>query len=129
MRLRRALLILAAAAAPACTTAPAADTNRELTVGLVQKEIRMGMSQAEVAQVLGSPNIVTRDAEGKETWIYDKIGTEASYSTSSSGGSILVLYGSRTQATSRVTQKTLTVIVKFNQEGKVDYFTYHASKF
>lgn len=128
MRLRAALLLLAAAA-PACTTTPAVDTNRELTVGLVQKEIRMGMTQAEVAQALGSPNIVTRDAEGKETWIYDKIGTEASYSISSAGGSVLVLYGSRTQATSRLTQKTLTVIIKFNQEGKVDYFTYHASKF
>ncbi len=56
---------------------------REMTVGIVQKEIRTGMSQADVAEALGSPNIVTRDSEGKETWIYDKIASEASYSNSS----------------------------------------------
>src|SRR5512139_2357301 len=56
---------------------------REMTVGIVQKEIRVGMSQADVATALGSPNIVTKDSGGKETWIYDKIATEASYSRSS----------------------------------------------
>ena len=34
----------------------AEETNR-LTVGTVQREIRKGMSAAEVAEVLGSPNI------------------------------------------------------------------------
>jgi ABC-type uncharacterized transport system auxiliary subunit len=58
---------------------------REMTVGIVQKEIRVGMSGAEVAQALGSPNIVTTDEEGREVWIYDRIATEASYSTSSGG--------------------------------------------
>ena len=43
---------------------------REMTVGIVQKEIRKGMSQADVAVALGSPNIVTNDGSGKETWIY-----------------------------------------------------------
>ncbi len=53
---------------------------REMTLGIVQKEIRAGMSQADVATSLGSPNIVTKDSSGKETWVYDKIATEASYS-------------------------------------------------
>jgi hypothetical protein len=56
-----------------------------MTVGIVQKEIRVGMSQADVALALGSPNIVTSDGSGKETWIYDKIASEASYSASSGG--------------------------------------------
>jgi outer membrane protein assembly factor BamE (lipoprotein component of BamABCDE complex) len=46
-----------------------------LTVGTVQKEIRVGMSGAEVAAVLGSPNIVSTDEERREVWIYDKIAT------------------------------------------------------
>ncbi len=58
---------------------------REMTVGIVQKDIKEGMNQADVAQSLGSPNIVTRDSGGSETWIYDKIASEASYSESSSG--------------------------------------------
>lgn len=118
---------------------------REMTVGIVQKEIRVGMSQADVATALGSPNIVTRDSEGKETWIYDKIATEASYSRDSGGigggagaggvaGTTLILglfggsYSKEAGATA-ITQKTLTVILKFNKDGKVESFSYHTSKF
>ncbi|MEW6687077.1 MAG: hypothetical protein AB1393_12890 [Candidatus Edwardsbacteria bacterium] len=118
---------------------------REMTVGIVQKEIRVGMSQADVATALGSPNIVTRDSEGKETWIYDKIATEASYSKSSGGigggagaggvaGTTLILgligggYSKEAGAMS-TTQKTLTVIIKFDKNNTVESFSYHASKF
>jgi len=120
----------------------ASTQEREMTVGLVQKEIRIGMSQADVAEALGSPNIVTRDSAGKETWIYDKIATEASYSHSSGGvsgggaaaGSSLVLGiigGGYSQAAgaSSTTQKTLTVIIKFSDKSLVDSFSYHSSKF
>ena len=41
-----------------------------MTVGKVQKEIRVGMSGAEVAQVLGSPNIVSTDEERREVWLF-----------------------------------------------------------
>lgn len=105
---------------------------RETTVGVVQKEIRIGMSQADVTTVLGSPNIVTRDSYGKETWIYDKIATEVSYSKDSGGtGLILSLVGvySKEAGTASSTQKTLTVIIKFNDRQLVDSFSYHASKF
>ncbi len=118
---------------------------REMTVGIVQKEIRVGMSQADVATALGSPNIVTRDSEGKETWIYDKIATEASYSRDSAGlrggaGAgglagptlILGLFGgsySKEAGAAATTQKTLTVIIKFDKSNKVELLSYHASKF
>ncbi|HFD33201.1 MAG TPA: hypothetical protein ENJ28_10920, partial [Gammaproteobacteria bacterium] len=36
-----------------------------LTVGTVQREIRVGMTGADVAGVLGSPNIVTKDDLGE----------------------------------------------------------------
>jgi len=118
---------------------------REMTVGIVQKEIRTGMSQADVAAALGSPNIVTRDSEGMETWIYDKIATEASYSKSSAGvgggiggggvpGSSLILgliggnYSKEAGAAS-TTQKTLTVLIKFGKNNQVESFSYNASKF
>ena len=54
--------------------------DREMTVGIVQKEIRVGMSGEDVAAALGSPNIVTKDGEGKEVWVFDKIATEVAYS-------------------------------------------------
>ena len=102
---------------------------REITVGIVQKKISVGMSQADVAEALGSPNIVTKDSAGKETWIYDKIATEASYSKDRGDvWLILGVYGKEAGAVS-TTQKTLTIIIKFNENGLVDSFSYHASKF
>ncbi len=113
---------------------------RKITVGTVQKEVRQGMTQTEVAQVLGAPNIVSSDGPHKETWIYDKFSTETAYSTSSGGVNVLVFgwgsnaaggvlpgYGSSSGAATR-TQRTLTVIIRFD-EGKVYDFSYHASNF
>jgi len=118
---------------------------REMTLGIVQREIRNGMSQAAVAEALGSPNIVTRDAGGQETWVYDKIATEASYSNSRGGaggllgaagaaGSVLLLGlggGSyeKDAGASAVTQKTLTVVIKFDESARVHSATYHSSRF
>ena len=111
-----------------------------MTVGVVQKEIRKGMSQADVATSLGSPNLVTRDKSGAETWIYDKISTEYAYSTSSGGvGALILGWGgsvaggvapsySQGSGASSTTQRTLTVIIKF-VEGAVHEFTYHSSSF
>ena len=106
---------------------------RQMTLGVVQKEIRVGMSQAEVATALGSPNIVTKDESGKETWIYDKIASEASYSQSQAGTGLLLNlllggYSRQAGAASR-TQRTLTVVVKFNDKNQVDGLSYHSSRF
>ncbi len=118
---------------------------RETTVGVVQREIRKGMSQTEVVEALGSPNIVTGDGNGRESWVYDKIATEASYSRSSSNvagaggaggmpGEVLFLgvltgaFSADAGATS-TTEKTLTVIIKFDSRKRVSAFSYHATKF
>ena len=105
---------------------------QEMTVGVVQKEIRVGMSGADVAQALGSPNIVTKDSAGNETWVYDKIASEVSYSKDSGGtGLIINLFGGYNREAGAVssTQKTLTVVIKFDKNSRVESFSYHASKF
>jgi outer membrane protein assembly factor BamE (lipoprotein component of BamABCDE complex) len=119
----------------------ASTKEREMTVGIVQKEIRVGMSQTDVAEALGSPNIVTRDENGKESWVYDKIASEASYSKSKAGGAtggggtsgntllLGLITGSYESGASSTTQKTLTVVIKFNQDHLVESFSYHSSKF
>ncbi len=121
------------------------DRNSALTVGTVQREIRVGMSGADVAGVLGSPNMVTSDDQRRETWIYDKISTERAYSADSGGISTLILggatigdglvgggvgpsFGSGSGASS-TTQKTLTVIIKFDSDRRVRDFAYHSSQF
>ena len=112
------------------------DTDR-VTVGTVQKEIRLGMSGAEVAEVLGSPNIVTTDTERRETWVYDKISSEVAYSKSEGsvvglifGGSGGGLGGGSTSAGATSTsQRTLTVVIKFDENKLVRDFSYHTSRF
>lgn len=119
--------------------------DREFTLGLVQKEIRYGMSQAEVAERLGSPNIVTKDEKESETWVYDKIASEASYSVDRGGigggagaggvpGATLLLglFGgdyNRQAGASATSRKTLTVVIKFDGAKRVKDFSYHSSKF
>ena len=141
-----ALLVLMLGATNGCMTAaqhaeqlPSAQ-DRKTTVGLVQKEIRKGMGQAEVAAVLGSPNIVSTDKDGIEAWIYDKIATEVAYSMSragvAGGGLLIGLSGgllggasaSQASGASSQTQRTLTIIVKFKR-GVAHDFTYHGSSF
>ena len=114
-----------------------ADDIDRVTVGTVQKEIVIGMSAADVAAVLGSPNIVTTEEERQETWIYDKISTDVTYSRSSgtivglifgsSGGGAGV--GSTSAGSSSSSQRTLTVIIKFDGNSRVRDFSYHTSRF
>ena len=103
-------------------------TDKNITTGLVQKEIHEGMSQADVITVLGSPNIVTRDSNGLETWVYDKIRTEQIYSKDSGYGNILVLGYQKESGAQISSQRTLTVILKF-KEGLVNEFSYHGTSF
>ena len=87
------------------------------------------MSGAEVAQVLGSPNIVTTDEQRQEVWIYDKISTETARSESSGGVFVLILGYSQESKASSKSQKTLTVVIKFDQNKRVRDFAYHTSRF
>ncbi|MCK4423491.1 MAG: hypothetical protein KAV18_05410 [Candidatus Omnitrophica bacterium] len=105
------------------------DEADRITVGKVQREIKMGMSSAKVAEVLGSPNIVSTDENRREVWIYDKIATDVSYSHDSGGVWLLLgaVEGSRGAASK--SQRTLTIIVKFDKENKVRDFAYHTSRF
>lgn len=100
-----------------------------LTVGKVQREIRIGMAGSEVAEVLGSPNIVTTDANRREVWVYDKVATDY-ISSSSSGWVFAVLAGGQTRSgAASKSQRTLTIVVKFDEAKLVRDFAYHTSKF
>jgi outer membrane protein assembly factor BamE (lipoprotein component of BamABCDE complex) len=115
--------------------------SNKLTVGKVEAHIRKGMSGAQVAEVLGSPNIVSTDEDGHEVWVYDKISTLDVVSSSSGGltlgagglgGSVggmgLGSFSSGAGARS-TSQKTLTVIIKFDGHKKVRDYAYNYSSF
>ena len=116
-----------------------------VSVGTVQREIRIGMSGADVAQALGSPNIVTTDEKRREVWIYDKISTERVVSGESGGVASLIFGGagvgdgivgggalphySSSSGASSTSQQTFTVIIKFDDHKLVRDFAYHTSRF
>jgi outer membrane protein assembly factor BamE (lipoprotein component of BamABCDE complex) len=128
---------------PGCMSAPqhrAAvrdDSTGRVTVGAVQREIRVGMSGAQVIEVLGSPNIVATDDERREVWTYDRFSTETVTSASSGGIAALIFGGSGgvvpsvalAAAAETRSQRTLTVIIKFDDQKRVRDFAYHASQF
>ena len=136
------LIVLSIALLTGCASMHAADVQKaregdKLTVGTVQREIRVGMSGAQVVEALGSPNVVTTDEKGREVWVYDRISTENVYSSStalilgiltggSGGGGGLA---GQSSGASSSTQKSLTVIVKFDEQKKVRDFAYRSSTF
>jgi hypothetical protein len=84
---------------------------------------------------------VSTDEKGREVWVYDRISTDTVHS-SSSGGILALVFGAQggggggalgqagydTGAKS-TSQRTLTVIIKFDEAGKVRDFDYHATRF
>lgn len=121
------------------------DTRDRITAGKVQREIKVGMTNSQVAEILGAPNVVTTDDQRREVWVYDKISTQIAYSTSSGGGNALVLGGAlfgsgplggvggagvrQGAGATSTSQRTLTVIIKFDKNGLVRDFAYRQSSF
>ena len=116
------------------------DNINKLTLGKVQQTLKQGMSQGEIIVALGSPNMVTSDANGLETWVYDKLSTEVNSNSQKKsfnllGGVIGSKIGvgatggsSSKNSNTSSSQKTLTVVLKFI-EKKLETYTYNASSF
>ncbi len=100
-----------------------------LTVGRVQGEVKVGMSAAQVAELLGSPNIVTTDDKRREVWIYDKVSTDRVDTASSSYAGLIILGTNSSDRSSSQRQRTLTIIIKYDEEKKVRDFAYNATQF
>lgn len=88
-----------------------------LTLGTVQESLYEGMSQGEVQSALGAPNIISRDAEGLEVWTYDKVSKESR--------SQFLFFWSATASK----QRTLTVLITFDETGLLREYTYHSMEF
>jgi len=126
-------------------------SQKTLTVGIVQKSIVKGVTQEQVIMSLGSPNIVTQDSNGKETWVYDKMSSSISDSNKNESairkgtfvrdswhnlGMVLTL-GLLVKGEPEMTevsqiqtsQSTLTIVIKFDEHNLVESYSYHSSKF
>jgi outer membrane protein assembly factor BamE (lipoprotein component of BamABCDE complex) len=112
-----------------CATQAVQNNDDGISVGTVQKEISVGMIASDVVTILGSPNIVTTNDIGGETWVYDKVSRDVSYENSSSGASLLLIGGFNNSGSSSSSQKTLTIIINFDSKSKVSTLKYHTSTF
>jgi outer membrane protein assembly factor BamE (lipoprotein component of BamABCDE complex) len=97
----------------------------QLTVGKVQKEIKIGMPSSEVIEALGSPNVITTDEQRREVWVYDKFATDVA----ASEGYWTVLFAGQSAGSASQSQRTLTIVIKFDESNKVRDFAYHTSRF
>jgi len=116
------------------------DKKNQLTLGKIQQTLKKGIAQDQIVIAMGSPNLVTVDSAGLETWIYDKISTEVTAASASNSATVLGggigskigvggAIGSSGSAAKKITsQKTLTVVLKF-KDKKLESYTYNASKF
>lgn len=109
--------------------APSEQSPQNLTVGKVQGEIKVGMPASDVALILGSPNIVTTDEKRREHWIYDKVSSESVSTKNSVGGGLIIFGGRSKQSQSSTSQRTLTIIIKFDENSLVRDFAYNYSQF
>ncbi|MFA6142311.1 MAG: lipoprotein [Candidatus Omnitrophota bacterium] len=105
------------------------DAGDRVTVGKVQREVRIGMPSAAVIEVLGSPNIVSTDENRLEVWVYDKIATDVSYSNNAGGVWLIIVGAGGTSGAASTSQRTLTIVIKFDADKKVRDFAYHSSSF
>ncbi len=129
--------ILASTLLSGCGMWPIEDSSNNLTVGAVQQSVYIGMSGAEVAMALGSPNIVSTDEFRNEVWIYDRFSTERVQTEGPDAIALLqslvdggrALDGTSSRQSESSSQKTLTVIIKFDEDGLVRDYAYHTSRF
>jgi hypothetical protein len=123
---RLRLIILISVFGPllsACVQAPLAVIparqveTQKITLGNVQRLVKVGASNTEVIEALSSPNIVTTNKDGTETWVYDKIMTEAESAV-----------GSNSSVSVRST-RTMIVVIKFDKASRVETVQYRQTSY
>jgi hypothetical protein len=117
------------------------DSADRVTVGTVQKDIYVGMAGADVIASIGSPNVVTTNEDRNQVWVYDKFATDVVHSESG-GGVLGIIFGplgsaggagigggQRSSGAASTSQRTLTIVLKFDAANRVADFAYHSSRF
>lgn len=109
---------------------PVTSRNSELTHGNVQMNVEVGKtSQTDVLETFGAPNITSIDGSGQEVWTYQRNATVSQSSSSSSYWTIILAGQNSSAAGFEQTQRTMTLIIKFDANGVVSDFRSRSSNF
>ncbi len=114
-----ASVIVASVFFAGCASSNKAPQKSNLSFGTIKSSIVKGKtSQSEVVQLLGSPNIVTKNRENEEVWTYSRQSTDSE--EGGFGGGLLVFGGSK--AFSSQSSNSFDLIITFNSKDIVrDY--------
>ncbi len=121
-------------------------TPSALSYGMVTSQVRKGeTTQLDLIQLFGSPNISTYDSAGIESWVYERSVTRTDVETSTEsarGAANLGVFfrviqagggieGQRREGSAQVTTslRSITVIVKFAEDGTVSDYKVRSSQF
>ncbi len=114
-----ALLIAGSLFQAGCASSNQAPQKSNLSFGAIKKTIVKGKtSQSEVVQLLGSPNIVTKNKDNQEVWTYSRQSVD---SESGGFGGGLVFFGGN-KAFSSQSSNSFDLIITFDTKDVVrDY--------
>lgn len=111
------LIILSGCQAPLALIPARQQDTQKITLGAAQKSLVKGTSASDVIEVMGSPNIVTLNIEGSETWVYDKIATESEFAEGRSSGVVVT------------STRALIVIIRFNTKKVIEDVKYRQTSY
>lgn len=90
---------------------------QKVTLGNVQMTVKKGATNSDVINALSSPNIITSNADGSETWVYDKLVVEAEYAEGANSGVAIK------------STRTLIVVIKFDKNNRVETVQYRQTSY
>lgn len=126
--MKKVLFVLLGTAmiAAGCASTDKPQQKSNLSMGTVKKTLVKGKTnQADIVQLLGSPNIVTKNSKGEEVWTYSR----QSYDTESGGfGGGLILFGGN-KAFSSGSSNSFDLIITFNKKDIVKDYSVVQSQF
>lgn len=133
MSRRLAWLLSVCVLATACTAPPpqpVTTRNSELTHGNVQMNLKVGATtQTEVLETFGAPNITSIDGSGQEVWTYQRHATVSQSASAENYWTIILAGGSQEASGFEQSQRTQTLIIKFDSNKVVSDFRSRSSEF
>jgi len=109
---------------------PLTDRNSQLTQGNVQLSIQVGTTtKAEVLESFGSPNITTRDGQGREVWTYQRSAQVAQSSSQSEYWTVILAGGQSGNSGFESSSRMITLIIKFDSNDVVTDLSSRTSTF
>jgi len=131
--MKKQIIILMSALFLAGCSNPPQESNK-LTLGLVQSSVVKGANQTEITKVLGAPNIISKDKNGRETWTYDRISRENEAKSMTFFGIINPISwftgaGTGSKSSASTSSKSLTVVIIFDDNKSVVDYAYQSLSF